>query len=473
MNSTIVENDSTPNFDIQPYSGKNSIIEVLKQHNSNGLISHRSIHNSHFAYLESYFREIKVKTIVYEFDYNDREYIQDFAHHYCRSFRDYSKKCVRLHFFTTEIPKDEFIDFLKTYIPLKNGTKNDNPYYDFYAGFTVLRPIALFGRTCLKTYPPEKDDGTRYYPTTKEYKIHLFGIEFSVRSVAFQEQDKAVAACATTGLWVAFQKTSQLFEHVVPTPFDITLNASKYMMPSNSKQVPYEQGLHPYQMTYAITQQGLQPLVTNPYTTSYSKAQIYAYLKCEIPVILGVSLFEKKSTQLKKPAIIGKHAITALGYDRISNWKPKPFIRPVKRDSKNKKDFYLVSSSIQEIYVHDDQNFSLYFDATDISNSDFFLFALHTDFESYTLIKDRLNESVTKRKELISYENNDYPFQMKKIIQHYLPERFDPAIAGKSYSGFDFPGIIYKKDDLIEELKDTDPDTLQGITGGPHREIVE
>lgn len=37
----------------------------------------------------------------------------------------------------------------------------------------------------------------------KPYDVNLFGIKLTINSIAFQEQDKVVAACATTAIWTA------------------------------------------------------------------------------------------------------------------------------------------------------------------------------------------------------------------------------------------------------------------------------
>jgi hypothetical protein len=594
------------NFDVQPYSGKEAILNVLKQQKDKLLINQQLIYNSRFSYLESYFDAIGVKTIIYEFDYNDKEYIKDFSNYYCRSFKDYTKKCVRLHFFTINITYNEFEDFIKN----KVASKNENPYSKFYAGFAVLRPIpfTLFGRTCLKTYIEEKEDGgKRCYPTVRDYKVHLFGIEFNIKTVAFQEQDNAVSACATTALWVAFQSTSQRFEHLIPTPYEITLNASKYMMPNNRKQIPYSEGFNPYQMVYAITQQGLQTFVTKPSDTNYSKAEIYAYLKCGIPIITGVQLYERTNDKnwcnkdLDSSEIKGRHAVTIVGYDYYPN--------RLLELCEEKQKLCLVSSSIRKIYVHDDQigafarmifeqkenamyidlessfadfnekykdkdmrfrieafifplyhkirirfpviyniinefsskalflrpfqiiwdiyltticdfkqelrkydndifeeniklqiltnnyprylwvadarivfnnedtlidhnqqlkvpDFSFYFDATEMDNSDFFLFALHFAPLSYHLLRAVLKESSAINSSLINYKNRDYPYQMKRIICQYMDIIEDDNILP---SDSNQSNIFYKRynDVTIDEiLKNSSSKDLFELTKG-------
>jgi hypothetical protein len=597
------------NFAVQPYTGKGSILTVLKKQKGKLLINQQTIYNSRFNYLESYFEKIGVKAIIYEFEYNDKEYIEDFSNYYCRSFKDYPKKCVRLHFFTIDITYSAFEIFIKTYVPDKKDPKKGNPYYDFYAGFAVLRPIplTLFGRTCLKTYIEEKEDGgKRCYPTTRDYKTHLFGIEFSVKSIAFQEQDNAVSACATTALWVAFHGTARLFEHLIPTPYEITLNASKYMMPNNRKQIPYSEGLKPYEMTCAIIQQGLQSFETQPGDTNYCKAKIYAYLKCGIPVITGMKLYEKTSDKdwnnedLESAEIKGRHAVTAVGYDYYPN--------RLLELCKDEKNLCLVSSSMQQIYVHDDQigafakmifeqdenakyvdlesswanfnddykdkdmrfrinvlmfplyhkirirfdkiysiindfsskalsprpfriiwdiylttvcdfkqeirqyddelfekdiklkiltnnypryiwvadarivnnediltddnnqlrkpDFALYFDATDMDNSDIFLFALHFDSNSYYFLRKLIEKSIEEfpngDSPFISYKNRAYPYQMKRIIHHYMDIIEED---NSSLSDFSCSKIFYRKRDtnIDEALKNKTSEELREL----------
>jgi len=71
-----------------------------------------------------------------------------------------------------------------------------------YLGFMVLKPLpqTIVGRTCFKTYP---DDGNRrHFPTLHKYSSNLFGLPLTVNSLAYQEQDKVVAACATSALWL-------------------------------------------------------------------------------------------------------------------------------------------------------------------------------------------------------------------------------------------------------------------------------
>jgi hypothetical protein len=225
---TPVENNQGYKFAVLPFTNNSQqLIESIekegKKRNKKWLIDFDSNNNKHFDYLVKYLHDINVKTIVLEIGYYDKQYIEDYSKYYCRSFKHYSKKCLRLHFFSEQFDELMFKKFLCEY-----DANNTNDIYNSYCGFSVIKPIPLtiFGRTCLSTYPERRSDNeTRHYTTNREYNVHLFGIEFKVHSVAFQEQDTQVFVCATTALWVAFQCTSKLFDHTIPTPYDITLSA--------------------------------------------------------------------------------------------------------------------------------------------------------------------------------------------------------------------------------------------------------
>jgi hypothetical protein len=66
----------------------------------------------HVGYFESYFDHLKAATIVVENEYIDRDFLEDFAAYYVRCFPDYSRKCVRLHFFRDDFSRDDLLALL-------------------------------------------------------------------------------------------------------------------------------------------------------------------------------------------------------------------------------------------------------------------------------------------------------------------------------------------------------------------------
>ncbi len=172
----------------------------------------------HRGYLEEYLGEFRATTILVENQYVDHDYLEDFARYYVKCFHKYPGVCTRVHFFTSSFDDEHIISLLTG----TNGPLSCDDLRQHYLGFLVVKPIpeTFIGRTCLRTYPP--DGGRRHYPTKRKYSVHLFGLTLNVDSIAFQEQDKVVAACATSALWSAFQATGMLFHHSIPSPVEIT-----------------------------------------------------------------------------------------------------------------------------------------------------------------------------------------------------------------------------------------------------------
>ena len=286
----------------------------------------------HLTYFEEYFKVLDAKTILVEFPYVDHDYLEDFSAYYVKCFKEYDRFCTRLHFFSIPFSDEDFSKLLTAENPHIDKESLNNAYL----GFIVVKPIPLtfIGRTCLKTYPLS---GGRDYPFRHEYHVNLFGLNLFVKSLAYQEQDSVVAACASTAIWTAFQATAYLFQHSVPTPVEITKAAVKFF-PLSNRHFP-NKGLSEVQMAQAIRDVGLEPYLISTSEAHIIKASVYAYQKAGIPLVLGIELAEEG---VSLP--IGRHAVTISGY-RIDGEKTS---FPGSR-------FHLMSSRINKIYAHDDQ----------------------------------------------------------------------------------------------------------------------
>jgi hypothetical protein len=272
---------------------------------------------------------------------------------------------VRVHFFSHAFKEEDFVAIITNSTPEAVEVLQKN-----YAGFVVFRPIphTIFGRTCLKTYPNEEinpkgeanPEKNRYIPIVREYKVHLFGIELSVNSLAFQEQDNAVSACATSALWSAFQSTGISFHHPIPSPYEITLSAKELISSSISANFIDNRGLDSKQMAYAVKAVGMEPLLLNPANKDYLKAQAYAYLRGKIPVIMGLKLHGRATKTFTENAqydgknVIGQHAITVTGYN-LNNTLPDRCYTTSETNDKKSPELYLCALKIDKFYVHDDQ----------------------------------------------------------------------------------------------------------------------
>ena len=90
-------------------------------------------------------------TVVVERYYVDSDYIDDYSHFHVRSFFEYGRLCVRLHFFANDIQERQFLSWLAD--PANPGF---SAALKDYLGFVVIRPLpkTFVGRTCL--LPPKR-----------------------------------------------------------------------------------------------------------------------------------------------------------------------------------------------------------------------------------------------------------------------------------------------------------------------------
>lgn len=311
--------------------------EILSDHDYSA--SHLIEDKTHLIYFNDYFSDLGVgaQTMIVENRYIDRDYLEDFSGYYIRCFEDYERSCRRIHFFDQRITDDEFKEYIKG--------KTTDELQDAYIGFVTVRPLpkTIIGRTCLSTY---KDDDRRKYPATRTYSVNLFGLSLKVdNTLAFQEQDRVASACATSALWSVFQATGKLFEHSIPSPVVITESATK-QIPLDSRSLP-NNGLTAEQMAYAVREVGLEPLsISARGNTGLLKAQLYAYLKSGIPLIMIIDLYETKALPSLSRFGNERHAVAVTGFSLGT---------PIPIQYSQHSKLLLKSSRIDKLYVHDDQ----------------------------------------------------------------------------------------------------------------------
>lgn len=293
-------------------------------------------------YFENYFEELNARTIVVEDPYIDRGYMEDYAGYYSRCFGRYRRRCKRLHFFDDKVSTSLVESLLQDLLehPPVDGEAQKS-LQDAYLGFLVVKPLpyTIIGRTCLSTYP--SDGGARCYPTSRRYTANLFGIELTVASLAFQEQDRTISACATSALWSLLQASSVLFQHKELSPVEIT-TAAATRFPTETRAMPTG-GLDAVQMADVIRSAGLEPVHVDVQDGDYLlKSTLYAYLSAGIPVVLCLDLMT--SDGIKKRNL---HAVAVTGF-RIGQ-------EVVPCNCGDGCGFLLKASQIKEIYAHNDQ----------------------------------------------------------------------------------------------------------------------
>lgn len=141
-------------------------------------------YKQHFKYFEEYFQAIKAETILTEFFYVSKDYLEDYSAYYVRCFTDYGRSCIRLHFFSHSFDRTDFEDLLSS-----GNNKATQQLRNSYLGFLTIKPLpkTFIGKTCLKVY--STNGGKRNFKAIREYKSNLCGIELNVETLAFQEQD--------------------------------------------------------------------------------------------------------------------------------------------------------------------------------------------------------------------------------------------------------------------------------------------
>lgn len=284
-------------------------------------------------YLKKYLHEKGCKHILLEMKYVDHDYLDDYATYYSKCFVGYERLCKRAHFWREAFGAYDLDKLVSGEIQLP-----PDELQKYYIGFIVVRPLpdAIIGRTVLEPYDRVCENGAkRSFDATRSYQANLFGLQLRKKSLASQEQDTVLAACATTALWCAFQKTGLLFDTYVPTPSEITHSATRFL--KHTRPVP-TRGLSVEQMCNAISENRLVPEVFDVSADVPVNSLIYSYLKGGIPVILGYEIVGSDEM----------HAVTVVGYrleSAVCNGREA--VDP-------KKDLNIIGRRISEFYVHDD-----------------------------------------------------------------------------------------------------------------------
>ncbi|MBP2665521.1 MAG: hypothetical protein H6Q76_501 [Firmicutes bacterium] len=266
------------------------------------------------TYIYQYLLDIGAKSVLLEREYLDKDYLEDYASYYVKCFNNGGHKCARLHFFSEENVNHKYIDDV---LNIGRSSKNYKPLIDSYLGFMVVRPLPLtfIGKTCVKKYPKINQAGSEKVCISRAYKVDLFGIPLSVESVAFQEQDRVVAACATTSIWAAFHAMEWNSEKQIPSCSEITTRAINHVQNSNNG-FP-NKGLSIKQILRALDVEGLryyhEDVRKRTLDELYETVRIH--ISSGVPLILCADVFEyDRDTKQKKSERLGMHAVTIVGY---------------------------------------------------------------------------------------------------------------------------------------------------------------
>lgn len=270
--------------------------------------------------------------VVEESHYFDRDYLDEFAAYCSRVAHPTSNQCRRIHFFDQELTTRQLRAALNGSVAERGRLEKS------YLGFTVLRPLAHapLGRSVVKWYPddlPRYKGNPRITSASREYRVHLAGLTLRVVGIAWQQQDGAVALCATTALWSMLHSSAFDDHHAIPSTAEVTRLAYESLR-RGVHVFPASDGLEVRQIVEAIARARLTPLVMegNLRDRGFTREKFAAcavMLRSGFPVLISGNLKDR-----------GGHVVCATGFREVGPGGSEGIV--------------LQDSNVETLYAHDD-----------------------------------------------------------------------------------------------------------------------
>lgn len=249
-------------------------------------------------YLFNYLSSLGAKSILLEPRYTDRDFLEDYSRYYVKRFRNDGGVCGRLHFFNCKLDHKSLDSMMldSARQDLTRGLLQDS-----YLGFVLIKPLSktFIGKTCLRiTGELGTGPGTKK-KISKRYDVNLFGIKLHVDSIAFQEQDKVVAACATTAIWTALHALPGRDVKTIPSCSEITIAALNFVDGSNNG-FPNKHLTHK-QIQRSLDVEGLRyhSSALTAATKQWFQSYTSAHIDSDLPVILAGGVYgPRKSAEI-------------------------------------------------------------------------------------------------------------------------------------------------------------------------------
>lgn len=325
-----------PTNDIQckPFSKSQFRQEVWER--SSGRTSPPAFTPPQVLFLAAHLKSLGASSLLIETHYVDRHYVEEVGLYYSRCLGFSGNACARIHAFTglgegRDLHEDGRLSELLRLASQEGPARVEELLQPAYLGYVVVRPqpSVPIGRSVLK--PPEIANTVW---AQSEYGAHVMGLSLRVHGLAFQQQDRAVGACATTAVWTALQQTCKREADRPPTPSAITQAAVRYQGPVG--RILPSSGLTMGQICEAFRSFEFPPDVFDVRgDPKLFKLQLNAYLRSGIPVLLAI----------RGPG--GGHAVTVVGFKSLSGGPPAY--------SAAGRSITCLNLGFDEIYVHDDR----------------------------------------------------------------------------------------------------------------------
>lgn len=267
------------------------------------------------GYIFNYLQELKAESVLLELGYVDKDYLEDFSRYYVKRFGNAGHQCARMHFFTKAVDHKTINRILKAD---EDAAELAEELNEAYLGFMVIKPLpkTFIGKTCLQVMSDEHwQNGKLKRRLSREYRVDLFGIELTVNSIAFQEQDKVVAACASTAIWSALHTLSWRDVRGIHSCSEITVNAINHI-DGSSNSFPNKE-LTNKQILRCLDVEGLRHHSENLKKQKLSEpdflATVIGHIDSQLPLLVMGSVYEVGANNELSPYDAG-HAVCILGY---------------------------------------------------------------------------------------------------------------------------------------------------------------
>ena len=235
----------------------------------------------------------RVKAVLVEYDYVDKDYRSTLYNFYAKKGRPYRADCVRLHFFDEQVvfegrPSDE---------------SSERALGDHYYGYMVLRPTirTTLGRSVLS---PDIRVGAHGRAIQARHYVHLLGHRLSVWGFPSMDQHVDIAACAHVACWAILRHYSESYsqyrEYLV---YEIAKLATGF----EPGGISPSRGLDVWEAERVFNAAECFPVIVarDESTDEEFFGQLLAYLESGFPLFIGMDVDDDG------------HAIVAAGH----NWK--------------------------------------------------------------------------------------------------------------------------------------------------------
>lgn len=265
------------------------------------------------SYIYNYLNTLDAQSVLLELNYLDKDYLEDFSRYYVKRFGNAGHQCARMHFFSKKVDHRHIDRILEAGEGTVAFAAELN---EAYLGFMVIKPLpkTFIGKTCLKvmsdshTIPNKKKKRL-----SRNYKVDLFGIELNVHSIAFQEQDKVVAACASTAIWSALHTLNWRDVRSIHSCSEITVNAINHI-DGSSNSFPSKE-LTNKQILRSLDVEGLRHHSEDVEKLSQVGflATVMGHIDSDLPLLVMGDVFAVREGNALESYGAG-HAVCVVGY---------------------------------------------------------------------------------------------------------------------------------------------------------------